>query len=374
MRITVAHEWLTNWAGSECVAEQLVQVSGARRLVAAIVDRTLASDRFPRTSVEALWPSSLPHAQTNWSRYALPMMAAWATTRIEADALLISSHFAAHAAARRFDGPSIVYHHTPSRLLWRPDIELSRLPAMTRRAVRHGVLPPLRAWDRYVAQQATVLLANSSAVARRIEIAHRRTARVVHPPVEVERWQTVEHLEGSHVLWFGRLVGYKRPEIAVEAARMSGLPLVIAGDGPERERLEDTAPPGTRFIGRAPWPVVREAMMRARVLVFPGEEDFGIAPVEALAAGVPVVAAAVGGALDYVHHGENGLLVEVAERSEDQVVAMAAALRQAWDTRWDHAQIRRTAESFSVERFRENIAEVLDDTLGTAWRRERVAT
>ena len=168
MRVAVAHEWLTNWAGSERVARELVTVGQAEQLVASVVDRSFTAEYFPDVDVRALWTSRLPNATTHWSRLALPMLAAWASTKVEADLLLVSSHFAAHGATVRFDGPSIVYYHTPARMLWRPDIELARLPERTRTAVEKGVLPALRAWDRRVAQHPTVLLGNSTAVVERI--------------------------------------------------------------------------------------------------------------------------------------------------------------------------------------------------------------
>jgi glycosyltransferase involved in cell wall biosynthesis len=364
VRIAVAHEWLTNWAGSERVAEQLVRTVGADELVVSVLDPAVAAEHLPGVPVRGLWPSRLPGAAQHWSRYALPMLAAWAGTTVRADALLVSSHFAAHAAALRFDGPSIVYYHTPARMVWRPDIELDRLPPAARALVRTAVLPPLRRWDRRVAAAPTVLLANSAAVAARVQNAYGRTARVLHPPVDVARWRTVERAEPKHLLWFGRLVAYKRPDLAVEAARRAGLPLVVVGDGPERARLEATAPAGVRFLGHAPEPVVRDALAHASALVFPGEEDFGIAPVEALAAGVPVVAYAAGGAPDYVADGRNGLLVRHQDADE-----LAVAVKDAHGRMWDAAALRESAAPFTPEAFRSGLAAVLDETLGPAWRR-----
>ena len=373
-RISVAHEWLTNWAGSECVARELVTVADPQELVASVVVGELARERFGDLPVRALWPSTLPGAGTHWARYAPAMMAAWSRTRIDADVLLVSSHFAAHAATVHFDGPSIVYYHTPARILWRTEIELGRLPSALRRTVAATVLPSLRGYDRWVAQHPTVALANSCAVARRIERAYGRRARVVHPPVAVDEWSTVDRRggldgrRGSHLLWLGRLVPYKRPDLAIEAARRAGLPLVVIGDGPERKRLEDSAGPGVTFLGHAPRATVRAALADARALVFPGEEDFGIAPVEALAAGVPVVAPALGGVLDYLHDGVNGVLAPGQDVDD-----LAAALRAAWSTRWDHAAIRRSALPFSVERFRSEIGAVVDATVGTSRARPRAA-
>lgn len=369
-RISVAHDWFTNWAGAEEVAQQLVAIAAPQELVSSVVEPGLVRERFGDLPVRALWPSALPGAATHWPRYAPAMMAAWSRARIDADALLVSSHFAAHGATVQFDGPSIVYYHTPARILWRTEIELGRLPPALRSTVRRTVLPSLRSWDRWVAQHPTVVLANSGVVARRIESAYGRRARVVHPPVAVDEWSTVPRHggRGEHLLWLGRLVPYKRADLAIAAARRAGLPLVIAGDGPERARLERLAGPDVTFLGRAPRETVRAAMADARALIFPGEEDFGIAPVEALAAGVPVVAPAMGGALDYLRDGENAVLTRT-----QGVDDLAAALRRAWTHDWDEAAVRRSALPFSTGRFHAEMNAVLDAVVGARRRRAPAA-
>jgi glycosyltransferase involved in cell wall biosynthesis len=342
----------------------MVLLAGADPLVSCIVEEDLARAKFPGVRLQALWPSRLPGAQLHWSRYAVPMLAAWATTKIQADALLVSSHFAAHAATRRFDGPSVVYYHTPARILWHPELELGRLPVQARAAFVHTVLPSLRRWDHKMAQSATTLVANSTAVAKRISRAYGREARVLHPPVDVARWSTVPREEPRHAVWFGRLVTYKRPEVAIEAARRSGVPLVMIGDGPERAALERGAPDNVTFLGHAPDARIREVLSHASALIVPGEEDFGICPIECLAAGVPVIAHAAGGALDYIVHGENGLLI-----SNQDPQAYAEALRAAQAHEWDVASLRAGAARFAPERFREGLGEILDGLLGPQWER-----
>lgn len=362
MRIALAHEWLTNWAGSECVVNEMVGVTKPTQLTSSIVDRELARKHFQDLPVRALWPSSLPDAASRWTRYALPMMAAWATTKIEADALLVSSHFAAHAATIRFDGPSVVYYHTPARIIWRPDLERGRLSRTTGKMVDTAVVPSLRRYDRYVSRHPTVALANSHSVAARIEAAYGRPAEVLHPPVDVERWTSVRRREPAHFLWLGRLVAYKRPDVAVEAARLSGLPLVMVGEGPERAALERTAPPNVRFVGHAPEAVVRDALAAAHALVFPGEEDFGIAPVEALAAGVPIVAYDAGGARDYVTPEVNGLLVPTQDPAE-----FARCMAEVTARTWCEDDLRKSALQFDVTAFRDGLRDVLGRALGHRW-------
>ncbi len=358
-RVVVAHEWLTNWAGSERVAREMATVGGASSLVTCIADRALAAEYFPDLVVRPLWPSFLPGAGRHWSRYVLPMLHAWATTTIDADLLLVSSHFSAHAATRRFTGPSIVYYHTPARILWRSDIEISRLPPAARMLALAFVLPILRLWDRRVSAGPTVVLANSSAVARRIAEAYGRPAEVIHPPVDIATWMQVVRGTPEHFLWLGRLVPYKRPDLAVEAARLSGLPLVIVGEGPERARLEASAPANVRFVGRAPDDEVRGLMARSYGLLFPGEEDFGIAPVEAMAAGVPIIAYAAGGACDYLLPDVNGIAVK-----RQDPVAFAHAMDEVRRRTWDTAAVRSSVQEFGPEHFRAKLQAVIDRTLG----------
>lgn len=371
-RIAVAHEWMTNWAGSEQVVGEIAGLVRPDEVVASIVSPEVAARHLPGTPVRGLWPSRLPGATEHWTRYAPAIMASWRTARIDADVLVVSAHFAAHAAAARFDGPSLVYYHTPARMLWRPEIELARLPRAARGVVGSAVLPALRAVDRRASAGADRVLANSRAVADRVRAAYGREAHVVHPPVEVEGWGTVPREPAGHLLWLGRLVAYKRPDLAVEVSRRTGIPLLVVGDGPERERLERSAPPSVRFAGRLPSSAVREAVSGASALIFPGEEDFGIAPVEVLAAGVPVVAHAAGGALDFVQHGVNGLLV-----APQTVEAFAAAAREAVRIGqaggWDTGAIRRSALPFSAQEFRTRFGEQLDSLIGTGWRQDREA-
>jgi glycosyltransferase involved in cell wall biosynthesis len=160
-------------------------------------------------------------------------------------------------------------------------------------------------------------------------------------------------------LWFGRLVAYKRPDIAVEAARISGEPLVIVGSGPERARLEPTAPPNVRFVGHVSDGELRDLLGAAYALVFPGEEDFGIAPVEALAAGAPVVAYAAGGALDFIEPDVNGVLCP-----EQDAVAFAEAMKVARTADWDTEGVRQSARRFTAELHRAGLRDVIARTVG----------
>lgn len=362
MRIAVAHEWLTNWAGSEQVAQQLAVVADADQVITAIADPEFARELFGPVPVRALWPDRLPSARTSWTRYAPALLAAWPVTKIEADLLLVSSHFAAHGATVRFDGPSVVYYHTPARLLWRPDLELERLPVRAR-GIAERMLPALRRYDRWVAQHPTVMLANSRAVAERIKDAYGRDAQVLHPPVDTNTWERVSgSKERRHLLWFGRLVAYKQPELALRAAVMVGLPIVVIGDGPERARLEALDLPGVTFVGHTDELTVRAALADAIALIHPGEEDFGMTAVEAQAAGVPVIALNRGGARDSVLSDRTGILVDDLEAE-----AFADAIGRAASMAWDVSILRAHAATFGVDAFRGRLSQLLTEAFGSDW-------
>ena len=360
VRVSVAHEWVTNWAGSERVAREIVTHAKPWQFVTAIADDQLLRSRLGDVDTRTLWTNRLPFAVEHWTRYAPALLAAWAGTRVRGDALVVSSHFAAHAATLRFDGPSLVYYHTPARILWRPDLELYRLPPRLR-GVAQKALPAFRAWDRAVAQRPTRLLANSSAVAGRIFEAYGRYAKVLHPPVDVEKWSNVPRRKPEHLVFLGRLVPYKRADIAVEVARRLGLRLLVVGDGPERARLEATAPSNVHFLGSVSDSVLAEVLGGATAMVFPGEEDFGIAPVEAMAAGVPVVALGAGGALDYVKPGINGQLV-----SSPDLEQFTEAVRTVSAAAWSADTLRRTAQPFSRAAFQAGFARELEHLLRKA--------
>jgi glycosyltransferase involved in cell wall biosynthesis len=184
-------------------------------------------------------------------------------------------------------------------------------------------------------------------------------AEVLHPPVDVARWSSLVRGRPEHFLWLGRLVAYKRPDIAVEAARMLGSRLIVVGDGPERKRLEAGAPENVTFVGHASEQTVRSLLSRTHAVVFPGEEDFGIAPVEALAAGVPVVAYDAGGARDFIVSGVNGLMV-----AEQDPGAFAHAMSEASIQPWSESMIRNSAQRFGVDRFRCGLREIIARTVG----------
>jgi glycosyltransferase involved in cell wall biosynthesis len=228
------------------------------------------------------------------------------------------------------------------------------------------VLARLARWDAATARRVDRFVANSRHVAGRIRRYYNREASIVYPPVDTVLYRPAAVLPERHFLIVSALVPYKRIDLAIDACRRVGAALRIAGDGPDRARLERQAGPETVFLGALTDEGLRDEYQRAQAVLLPGEEDFGIVPLEAQACGRPVVAYGRGGALETVIDGETGVLFD-AQTSD----ALGRALDRVAGLRFDAARIRRHAEGFSrerhVERLRDVIAETAAAPAGTRW-------
>jgi glycosyltransferase involved in cell wall biosynthesis len=349
LRVAIAHEWLVRYAGSErCVAEMLGAFPGAELLTTVLEPSAVpAGLRAARPSLLQRVPGARRHHE--WFLPLMPL--AWRLRRPVRDVdLVISSSHACAKAVRAEPGiPHLCYCHTPMRYAWDFDAERDRFPRAVRPLAR-GLMRWFRHWDRETAQRVTRFVANSSAVAERIRESFGREADVIHPPVRTDFFTPGGERE-DFFLYVGRFVGYKRPELVVDA--FAGLPehrLVMVGEGPLAAALAARATPNVSFPGTLGDGELRELYRSARALVFPADEDFGIAMAEAQACGTPVVGLAAGGALDIVEPGRTGWLLR-----EQSVEEVRAIVRRAAVEELDRDEIARSAERFSAERFRREL-------------------
>jgi glycosyltransferase involved in cell wall biosynthesis len=361
-RAAVVHEWLTIPGGSE-------------KVVLAILGLLPHADLFASVYTPEHWPPTITgrHVQTSFIqrlpggpqhyRRLLPLMdLAFRRLDLEDYDLIVSSN---HAFAKNVCTPAgalhVCYCHTPMRYAWDASaLELERLKPVERALVPLGTRW-LRRLDRRRAQGPDLIVANSTCVAERIAEHWGRESTVVHPPVEVERLLRVERDPSDTYLFFGRLVPYKRADLAVAACERLGRRLIVAGAGRDLDRLRSLASSRVDFVGHVPAGDVPRLLSRARALLFPGIEDFGIVPVEAQAAGVPVVAQGVGGVCDSIVDGKTGVLY-----TPGTVEGLCAAIERFETLSLDEQAIRQNAIRFGRDRFEAAFESVL---LGAAGRR-----
>ncbi|WP_298804880.1 glycosyltransferase [uncultured Pseudokineococcus sp.] len=356
--VALVHERFTEWAGSEMVVEQLAHEWPSALVHAPVVQEgVVPADLRPRLRPGRLSPLARPGGGYAHLLPALPL--AHARTRLpDADVVVASHHAFATQVVHATSAPVVAYVHSPARWVWDADMRRGEVGGRAGEALLGAFSAAFRPADRRAAQRVRTLVANSSAVAERIQRWWGRESVVVHPPVDVDAYTPDPSVEREDFfLLAGRLVPYKRPELAVRAATLAGVPLVVAGDGRARADCERVAGPTVRFVGRTTDAEQLDLYRRCRALLMPGVEDFGIVPVEAQATGAPVVAAGAGGALDTVLPGRTGALVR--EEPDGAVERWADALR-AFDADLDPAAVRAHAEGFSRARFRSRMREVVD--------------
>ena len=294
----------------------------------------------------------LPFAQTH-HRLLLPFMPS-AIERLDLckyDVIVSFSYAVAHGVQVGNGTRHISYTYTPMRYAWR-DINLDGTHSAKNRLLNLA-MESFRVWDRDAASRVHEFAAISRGIAKRIEAAYQRGARLIYPPVEVERF----HPNGRHGDYFvvlSRLVAHKRIDLILEAFSKLGLPLKIIGDGPQRKRLQKRATPNIEFLGYQSDDMVSQLLANARGFVCAAEEDFGIAMVEAQAAGCPVIAYRAGGALETVVEGRTGLFFD-----EQSPASLIEAIQRFNDLThcFRPSDMRDNAQSFSKERFTKSFQE-----------------
>ncbi|MHB1389963.1 MAG: glycosyltransferase [Thermoleophilia bacterium] len=308
MRVAIAHEWLTTLGGSERVVEALLEIYPDAPVYTTFLSSRNLPQSVLRWDVRTSFVQGLPFLHRISQKYIPLFPMAFESFDLSGYDLVISSSSA--CAKGVLTGPDtlhLCYCHTPLRYAWEP--HLDRRFDFDNPVLAAGnalLLHYLRLWDRQAADRVDHFIANSLNVAAKIGKYYRREATVINPPVNVERFPVAE-ARRDYFLVVSRLVSYKHVELAVEAFTRLGLPLKVAGDGPERRRLEQMAGPNVEFLGYVSDGELPGLMAGALALIFPGEEDFGIVPVEAMAAGRPVIGLGRGGLLETVLDGETGL-------------------------------------------------------------------
>ncbi|MDA0726800.1 MAG: glycosyltransferase [Cyanobacteria bacterium] len=371
--IALVHEWFTprSVGGSELVVQELDALLQQPQLFALVDGESRRRGSWlAGRSITSSFVQRLPFGVSHVQQY-LPLLP-MAIEQLDLTGyplVLSSSHLVAKGVLTGPDQCHLSYVHTPVRYAWDQMHAYLRQSALARRGLGpliRAQLHQLRQWDVLSGQRPDHLLANSRFTASRIRRYWGRESTVVHPPVEVDRFRWDQPRDDVY-LCLCRLVPYKRVDLVVEAFNRTGLPLVVIGDGPERARLQAMAGPNVRLLGRLPQDDVNAWLSRCRAYVYAGLEDFGIAPVEAMAAGAPVIALGQGGLLDTVRCIQRGDSQPTGLLFPDQQVASLVAALETFEQRrlWQQLpaeRLRRWAEGFSPLRFRARMEAVIEQS------------
>jgi glycosyltransferase involved in cell wall biosynthesis len=355
-RVAIAHDWLTIPGGSEQVVLELIEMFPQAELFTTVYDPEPWPAQIKDRPVHASWLNRLPGACSQYPKLLPLMNRAFRSFDLSGFDLVLSS---SHANAKNVRTPPgtlhVCYCHTPMRYAWEEEFLAGEEVGRATRLLLPPLLAGLRRADLAGAAGPDVFVANSAHVAERIRRYYGRDSEIVHPPVHVDHFLGIERDPDDFYLAFGRVVPYKRVDLAVAACSRLGRRLKVAGDGRAMASVRQRASGETiEFLGKVADDERDELMRGARALLFPGEEDFGIVPVEAQAAGMPVIAHGVGGAVETVRDGITGVLF--GEQTEQ---ALAAAIERFEGLALDERDVRENARSFGRERFRAEMAGVI---------------
>ncbi|HPQ67871.1 MAG TPA: glycosyltransferase [bacterium] len=378
MKVALVHDWLTGMRGGERCLEAFCELFPEAHLYTLLHNKGAVSRRIETMPIHTSFIQKMPFA-TKGYRYYLPLF----PTAIEMfdlreyDLILSSSHCAAKGVRCHPHQVHISYCYTPMRYAW--DMAHLYFSREVFSPLSRRLIPPflngLRMWDALSSRRVDHFIAISRHIARRIAKHYRRDARVIYPPVDVTRFAH-EKAEDYYLL-VSSFAPYKRIDLVLQAFRELRLPLRIVGEGQEFRRLKKYAGPNVRFLGRLSDEAVAEQMARCRAFVFAAEEDFGIAPLEAQAAGKPVIAYGKGGVLEtlgaYPMTGDGDRDREALAAGEygglffprQDIASLVDAVRlfETISDRFDPAKLSARVASFAPERFKKEIKETVDNIM-----------
>lgn len=356
----IVHYWFVTRRGGERVVEAIGDLMPEADLFAHVADPSVLHGSLKGRTITTTAISSLPGAVTRYQKY-LPVMP-WALEQLDLSGrkLVVSSESGpAKGVVTDPDCLHVCYCHSPMRYVWDLYPEYARTAGALTRLMMRPLVHYLKIWDHSSASRPDHVVANSRFVASRIRKSWGRESQVIYPPVCTEDFQVVPG-RGEAFLVLGQLVDYKRADLAVRAFNQLGLPLDVIGEGAQFELLRKIAGPNVRILGSQPFPVVKQALETCRALVFPGIEDFGIVPVEAMACGRPVIGLGRGGLLETMIRGKTGVLFQ--EQSIEAIVAAVGEFLGMEDS-IDRSVLRSRAEEFDQSVFRSRFRRLLS----TAW-------
>jgi glycosyltransferase involved in cell wall biosynthesis len=348
MKVAIVHYWLVGMRGGEKVVEALCEMYPQADIFTHVYAPQQISETIRRHKVVPSFINSLPRAAKMYKTYLPLMPMALEQLDLRGYDMVISSESGpAKGVIPAPDALHICYCHTPMRYIWNMYHDYRERAGPIARLFMPPLSHYLRMWDVSSAARVDSFVANSQAVAKRIRRYYGVDSKVISPPVDTEAFSIVPASElEDYYLMVGELVAYKRPDLAVRAFNAMKLKLIVIGGGDMLEEIRRLAGPTVSVLGPQPFEVLKWHYARCRALIFPGEEDFGMVPVEAMASGRPVVAFSRGGAMETVASGVSGIFF-----NEHTVEAISAAVGSLANTTFDPETITKHAEQFGRDQF-----------------------
>jgi glycosyltransferase involved in cell wall biosynthesis len=352
-KLTILHDWLNQVGGAEDVLQVLQSQYPQAPIYTSMYWQAGMPTHYQTWQIHTTWMDKLPGIYKNHQVYLFLYALAFSNLRLPESEVVLSNKSGFCIFAPKPPGARhICYCLAPSRYVY--DLSGYLQGGQKYAKFKHilwGWAWLMRALEARAAQKVDTFIAISTEIQKRIRTHYRRESEIIFPPVDTTRFQPVDPEDvADYYLVVSRLISYKAIDLAVRACTELGLPLKVAGKGPDLERLKQLAGPTVQFLGFVPNEQLPALMARCRAFLFPGLEDFGITPVQALSAGRPVIAFAAGGALDYVIPGKTGLLF--AERS---VASLKEALQTFSPASYDPTQLRQFAMRFDRQLFLDKI-------------------
>ena len=351
MKLALVHDWLNQIGGAEDVLAALVDLYPKRPIYTSIYAPQLMPTSYHQWDIHTLWMDNLPGIYSHHQPYLPLYPLAWGGLDLSNyDVILSNKSGFCHGIQHDPQTLHICYCLAPTRYVWQLDVYIARegLGKLADLALR-PLVAALKRWDYAAAQRVDHFIAISSEIQQRIKTYYNRDSVIIYPPVNTSRFQPAS-THADYYLIVSRLIPYKRIDLAIQAANRLGVSLKIGGKGRDLERLQALAGPTIEFLGYVPEDDLPDLMAHCKAFLFPGLEDFGITPVQAQAAGRPVIAFGGGGALDTVIPGQTG-----EHFHEMTVDALATVMADFDSSRYDPARMRQHAQRFDTGVFHNQI-------------------
>lgn len=349
-RVAIVAEWLTWRGGAESVVDALLEAFPEADLFTTVYNKEKLPEykkRHPKVS----FLQRIPIARNKHQSLPPLLLSAIKSLNLDGYDLIISSSSAIGKGIRKPEGSvHVCYCHAPMRYVWQPEID----DRLVSKPFGRLFLDYLKRWDLKTNKSVDYFITNSKTIQKKILKFYGRSSEVINPPVDLLKADKDEK-KGDFYLSLGRLIPYKRNDLAIETCEAMEEKLYIAGDGDEAENLKHLAKKNTKFLGRVSNEEKRKLLTQAKALIFAGEEDFGIVPIEAMSVGTPVVAYGVGGATEYIADGKNGILFDRQNKE-----SLSDALKRFSGIKFDKQYIIKSAQKFSKKRFIDEIKEFIE--------------